>query len=135
MSEKHFSRSLSFKHFLFSLLSFFLLIHISCLDHSSNMGKLHNRRRTRLRPNKKAQHQVIAIPPPSTPLMTQAIFNNYDMSSYHQQLGMRSFNQDKTSKHLSEQHEVRHTQYYGAGEGDESGDLCPLMLRVDYEDP
>ncbi|KAI5242915.1 hypothetical protein E4T42_07543 [Aureobasidium subglaciale] len=38
----------------------------------------------------------------------------------------------------NEQHE-----YYGAGEGDESGDLCPLMLQVvldlfdgvDYEDP
>jgi hypothetical protein len=108
------------------------------------MGKLHNRRRTRLRPNKKAQHQAIAILPPSTSLMpTQAIVNNYDMSSFHQQLGIQSFNRDKTSKHLNEQHEVRHTQYFGAGEGDESGDLCPLMLQVvldlfdgvDYEDP
>jgi hypothetical protein len=108
------------------------------------MGKLHNRRRTRLRPNKKAQHQLITIPPPSTSLMpAQAIVNNYDMSSYHQRLDIHSSNQDKTSKHWNEQHEVRHTQYYGAGEGDESGDLCPLMLQVvldlfdgvDYEDP
>jgi hypothetical protein len=106
------------------------------------MGKLHNRRRTRLRPNKKTHYQAIAILPPSSQLMsTQAIVKD-DMGCY-QQSGHYSPCQDNTTKHLNGQYQVRHTQYYGAEEGDESGDLCPLMLQVvldlfdgvDYEDP
>ena len=104
------------------------------------MGKLHNRRRTRLRPNKKAHHQAIAIPPPPNPFTsTQAIVKDV----CYQQPGHQISYQDDTSKHSSGQQEVRHIQYYGAEEGDESGDLCPLMLQVvldlfdgvDYEDP
>lgn len=57
-----------------------------------------------------------------------------------QQSGLHGFIQHNTP---NEQHELRQTQYYGDGEGDESGDLCPLMLQVvldlfdgvDYEDP
>ncbi|KAI4735333.1 hypothetical protein E4T50_14148 [Aureobasidium sp. EXF-12298] len=82
------------------------------------MGKLHNRRRTRLRPNKKGRQQAIDIPSPSSSPIDRP--NN-----------------------SGEQYQIRHTQYYGAEEGDESGDLCPLMLQVvldlfdgvDYEDP
>ena len=51
-----------------------------------------------------------------------------------------SYNDTSVSR---DQYELRHTRYYGVGEGDESGDLCPLMLQVvldlfdgvDYEDP
>jgi hypothetical protein len=106
------------------------------------MGKLHNRRRTRLRPNKKAHHQAIAIPPPSNQLMSAQAIVKDDIGCY-QQSGQYIPYQDNTSKHSNGQHEVRHTQYYGVEEGDESGDLCPLMLQVvldlfdgvDYEDP
>jgi hypothetical protein len=106
------------------------------------MGKLHNRRRTRLRPNKKAHHQAIAIPQPSNQLMPAQFIVKDDMGCYQQSGNYSSYQYDFL-KHSNGQHEVRHTQYYGAEEGDESGDLCPLMLQVvldlfdgvDYEDP
>ena len=107
------------------------------------MGKLHNRRRTRLRPNKKARQQALDISSPSSsPTPIHATVND-DMSLCSQQSGLPDLIQDHTSLHSNERHEVRHTQYYGDGEGDESGDLCPLMLQVvldlfdgvDYEDP
>lgn len=107
------------------------------------MGKLHNRRRTRLRPNKRARHEFIDVPSPSTsPALTQATINE-DMNFGSQQSGLHGLIQHNTFNHPNGQHELRHTQYYGDGEGDESGDLCPLMLQVvldlfdgvDYEDP
>ncbi|KAH0288394.1 hypothetical protein M436DRAFT_79334 [Aureobasidium namibiae CBS 147.97] len=107
------------------------------------MGKLHNRRRTRLRPNKKARHQSIDITSPSSsPGTIQATIND-DMSFCSERSSLHHAIQDSTSYHLNDQYEVRHMQYYGDGEGDESGDLCPLMLQVvldlfdgvDYEDP
>ncbi|CAD0096359.1 unnamed protein product [Aureobasidium mustum] len=112
------------------------------------MGKLHNRRRTRLRANERTHHQALAIPPLSAPLMpTQTVLND-DMTfrsqqSGSQQSGSQHLNHHSTYYYSHEQHESRHTQYYGAEEGDESGDLCPLMLQVvldlfdgvDYEDP
>ena len=107
------------------------------------MGKLHNRRRTRLRPNKKARNQSIDIPSPSSsPEPMQATIND-DMSFCSERSSLHHAIEDSTSNHLNDQHEVRHMQYYGDGEGDESGDLCPLMLQVvldlfdgvDYEDP
>lgn len=72
----------------------------------------------------------------------QAVLNDNTSLSY-QQAGSRNLNYNNSLHHASEQHEARHAQYYGAGEGDESGDLCPLMLQVvldlfdgvDYEDP
>lgn len=44
---------------------------------------------------------------------------------------------------LEKQSAVHHTRFYGHDSGDESGELCPLMLQVvldlfdgvDYEDP
>ncbi|KAI4717107.1 hypothetical protein E4T48_06721 [Aureobasidium sp. EXF-10727] len=107
------------------------------------MGKLHNRRRTRLRANKKAHHQAIAMPPLSTPVIPVQATLNDDMNSDHQQRFSPHVNHNVSSHYSNNQHEARQTQYYGAGEGDESGALCPLMLQVvldlfdgvDYEDP
>lgn len=107
------------------------------------MGKLHNRRRTRLRANKRIHHQALAIPLLSTPLMPIQTVLNDDMTFNFQQSGSQHLGHHSTYYHSPEQHESRHTQYYGAEEGDESGDLCPLMLQVvldlfdgvDYEDP
>lgn len=72
----------------------------------------------------------------------QSVLND-DMTFNHQQSAFCDSNYNYISYHPIEQHDVRHTQYYGAGEGDESGNLCPLMLQVvldlfdgvDYEDP
>ncbi|KAG9562817.1 hypothetical protein KCU71_g6936, partial [Aureobasidium melanogenum] len=102
------------------------------------MGKLHNRRRTRLRANKRTHHQALAIP-----LMPVQSVLNDDMTFDHQQSAFRDSKYNSSPYYSSEQHGTRHTQYYGAEEGDESGDLCPLMLQVvldlfdgvDYEDP
>ena len=66
-----------------------------------------------------------------------------DMTFHSQQSGSHFLNHHSTCYYSPEQHGTRHTQYYGAEEGDESGDLCPLMLQVvldlfdgvDYEDP
>ncbi|KAK6002777.1 hypothetical protein QM012_001527 [Aureobasidium pullulans] len=107
------------------------------------MGKLHNRRRTRLRSSKRTHHQALAIPPQSTPLMPVHTVLNDDLPSDYQQAGFHDSNYNSSLDRSSQQHQTRHTQYYGAGEGDESGDLCPLMLQVvldlfdgvDYEDP
>ncbi|KEQ60868.1 uncharacterized protein M437DRAFT_53014 [Aureobasidium melanogenum CBS 110374] len=107
------------------------------------MGKLHNRRRTRLRANKRTHHQALAMPPLSTPLMpVQSVFDD-NMTFAYQQSAFCNSKYNSLPYHSSEQHGTRHTQYYGAEEGDESGDLCPLMLQVvldlfdgvDYEDP
>ncbi|CAD0111694.1 unnamed protein product [Aureobasidium uvarum] len=107
------------------------------------MGKLHNRRRTRLRANKKAHHQAIAMPPLSAALMPVQATLNDDMNINHQQCFTHQPNHINSLNYANKQHEARQTQYYGVGEGDESGDLCPLMLQVvldlfdgvDYEDP
>ncbi|KAG9674031.1 hypothetical protein KCU99_g3774, partial [Aureobasidium melanogenum] len=107
------------------------------------MGKLHNRRRTRLRANKRTHHQALAIPALSTPLMPVQSVLNDDMTFNYQQSAFCNSTHNGSSYHSSEQLGTRHTQYYGAEEGDESGDLCPLMLQVvldlfdgvDYEDP
>jgi hypothetical protein len=107
------------------------------------MGKLHNRRRTRLRPNKKARQQAIDIPSPSSSPMSVQTTVNDDMSFYNQQSQLHHSAHSDRSNNSGEQYQIRHTQYYGAQEGDESGDLCPLMLQVvldlfdgvDYEDP
>lgn len=72
----------------------------------------------------------------------QTVLND-DTRFAYQQAGFRDFKYNNSLYHSNEQHEGRHAQYYGAGEGDESGDLCPLMLQVvldlfdgvDYEDP
>lgn len=83
------------------------------------------------------------MPPLSTPLIpVQNVFND-DMTFAYQQSAFCNLNYNSSPYHSSEQHGTRHTQYYGAEEGDESGDLCPLMLQVvldlfdgvDYEDP
>ncbi|KEQ84985.1 hypothetical protein M438DRAFT_272524 [Aureobasidium pullulans EXF-150] len=103
------------------------------------MGKLHNRRRTRLRANKEAHHQAIPIPLLSTQAMPTI---DHDTSFCHERSNFPSSNDNKQF-HVNQQHEVLHTQFYGTEEGDESGDLCPLMLQVvldlfdgvDYEDP
>ncbi|CAD0091588.1 unnamed protein product [Aureobasidium vineae] len=91
----------------------------------------------------KAHHQAIAMPPLSTPLMPVQATLDDDMSFNQQRPGFHHSNHSNTFHHSNEQHEARQTQYYGAAEGDESGDLCPLMLQVvldlfdgvDYEDP
>lgn len=110
----------------------------SPLYYFSKMGKLHNRRRTRLRANKKAHHQAIPVPL----LSTQAMPTINDNASFcYERSTLSSFNDNKQF-HTNQQHEIRHTQFYGVEEGDESGDLCPLMLQVvldlfdgvDYED-
>lgn len=75
-------------------------------------------------------------------MAVQTLLND-ETSSTYQPADLRDSNHNNSLCHSSEQHEARHTQYYGAGEGDESGDLCPLMLQVvldlfdgvDYEDP
>ena len=65
------------------------------------------------------------------------------MSCYNQKSDLHHSTHNKEPNSSNEQYQIRHTQYYGAEEGDESGDLCPLMLQVvldlfdgvDYEDP
>jgi len=72
----------------------------------------------------------------------QATIND-DMSFCSERSSLHHSIQDSISNHSYDQHEVRQIQYYGDGEGDEAGDLCPLMLQVvldlfdgvDYEDP
>jgi hypothetical protein len=68
---------------------------------------------------------------------------NDDMSFYNQKSELYYSTHNTKPNNSNEQYQIRHTQYYGAEEGDESGDLCPLMLQVvldlfdgvDYEDP
>lgn len=65
------------------------------------------------------------------------------MSFYNQKSGLHHSTHENELNNSNEQYQIRHTQYYGAEEGDESGGLCPLMLQVvldlfdgvDYEDP
>jgi endonuclease YncB( thermonuclease family) len=100
------------------------------------MGKRHNRRRTRLRQEKPLYRHLHTFSMPITSTTTDMnLLGNNDTITCRKQ--------PRFSNDTCTQLTTHHTQFYGLDTGDESRQLCPLMLQVvldlfdgvDYDDP